>query len=86
MAAIPIVDLLLIISLFTGAGLPFVIYFFAFLLRDLVLALLACWIEEEPLSQAAVYHPDAVLLSADSEFCRLAIDPSHPAGRWVGWG
>lgn len=85
-AAIPIVDLLLIISLFTGAGLPFVIYFVAFLLCDLILALLACWIEEEPLSQAAWIIPMRFFYRPILSFVVWRSILHTLRGAWVGWG
>ncbi len=85
-AAIPIVDLLLIISLFTGAGLPFVIYFFAFLLCDLVLSLLACWIEEEPLAQALWIIPMRFFYRPILSFVVWRSILHILRGAWVGWG
>ncbi len=85
-AAMPLVDFLLIISLFTGAGWPFVFYFAAFLICDLVLALLACRIEEEPYRRAAwiipmrfIYRPVLSWVVWLSIFQMLR-------GAWVGWG
>jgi cellulose synthase/poly-beta-1,6-N-acetylglucosamine synthase-like glycosyltransferase len=85
-AAVPIVDFLLIVSLLSGAGLPFVAYFFAFLICDLALATLACWIEKEPLRQAAwiipmrfVYRPLLSYIVWRSILHMLR-------GAWVGWG
>lgn len=85
-AAVPIVDVLLIISLFFGAGQLFVAYFLAFLLCDLFLALIACWIEEESLLQAIwvipmrfVYRPVLSYVVWSSIFRILR-------GAWVGWG
>ena len=82
----PIVDLLLIISLIPGAGLPFVAYFVAFLVCDLALATLACWIEKEALRRAAwiipmrfVYRPILSYVIWRSILLMLR-------GAWVGWG
>lgn len=85
-ACAPIVDFLLILSLFSGAGLPFVAYFAAFLLCDLFLAVLACRIEGEPLRRALgiipmrfVYRPilSWVIWRSILQILR---------GAWVGWG
>lgn len=85
-ACAPIVDFLLILSLFSGAGLPFIAYFAAFLLCDLVLAMLACRIEREPLRRALwiipmrfVYRPilSWVVWKSILQILR---------GAWVGWG
>lgn len=85
-AAVPIVDLLLIVSLIPGAGLPFVAYFVAFLVCDLALATLACWIEKEALRRAAwiipmrfVYRPILSYVIWRSILLMLR-------GAWVGWG
>ena len=48
----PLVDGLLIFSLFFGLGLPILFYLVVFLAMDLLLAGLACWMEAEPLRHA----------------------------------
>ncbi len=48
-AMIPLMDALLILSLFIGLGWEIYAYFVVFLMSDLLLAMLACWIEREPL-------------------------------------
>jgi peptidoglycan-N-acetylglucosamine deacetylase len=85
-AAVPIVDFLLIISLRSGAGSPFVAYFVAFLVCDLSLASLACWIEKESLRRAAwiipmrfVYRPILSYVVWRAIVCMLR-------GAWVEWG
>lgn len=51
-AVAPIVDLLLIISMFFGVGSEIFPYFLIFLLIDFFLAIAACVVENEPLRQA----------------------------------
>ncbi len=85
-AAIPIVDFLLIISLLTGAGLPFVAYFSAFLLCDLALALVACWIEEEPLSRAFWIIPMRFVYRPILSFVVWKSLIQISRGALVGWG
>ena len=51
-AIAPIVDLLLIFSIFYGVGSEISLYFIVFLSIDLFLAMAACIVEKEPLAQA----------------------------------
>lgn len=85
-ATIPFVDVLLIISLLTGAGTIFLFYFVAFLSCDFILALIACIIEREPVRRAFwiipmrfLYRPilSAVVWQSILHILR---------GAWVGWG
>lgn len=85
-ATIPIVDLLLIISLICGAGTPFVLYFLAFLLCDLALALLACGIEKEPLAQATRIIPMRFVYRPILSFVVWRSILRILRGAWVGWG
>jgi cellulose synthase/poly-beta-1,6-N-acetylglucosamine synthase-like glycosyltransferase len=85
-AAVPAVDLLLIISLISGAGLPFVAYFLAFLLCDLALAALACWIEKEPLLRAAWIIPMRFVYRPILSYVVWRSILQMLRGAWVGWG
>jgi len=85
-AAVPIVDFLLIISLATGAGTPFLLYFLAFLLCDLALALLACWIEGEPLWRAAWIIPMRFVYRPVLSYVVWRSILQMLRGAWVGWG
>ncbi len=51
-AIAPIIDIVLILSLITGATPQIWTYVLLFLLMDLLLAVLACWMEKEPLSHS----------------------------------
>ncbi|HEY5742265.1 MAG TPA: bifunctional polysaccharide deacetylase/glycosyltransferase family 2 protein, partial [Terrimicrobiaceae bacterium] len=85
-AAVPIVDFLLIISLLSGAGAPFVAYFMAFLLCDLALALLACGIEKEPLMRAAWIIPMRFVYRPILSYVVWRSILQILRGAWVGWG
>ena len=56
-ALVPLVDLVLVFSIVTGSALDIWQYFAVFLGLDLVLAALACWMEEEPLVRALLIIP-----------------------------
>lgn len=84
-AMIPLVDVLLMLSLVWGFGLAIVNYVVIFLLVDLVLAAVACWMEREPLGQAfsillmrVVYRPLLAYAVWRSLFRALR-------GSWSGW-
>lgn len=84
-AMIPLVDALLGLSLVWGFGLAIVNYVVIFLLVDLVLAAVACWMEREPLRQAfhillmrLVYRPLLAYAVWRSLFRALR-------GSWSGW-
>jgi len=85
-AAIPLVDFALIVSLLTGAGLLFAAYFLAFLLCDLLLALLACGIEKEPLAHAAWIIPMRFFYRPVLSFVVWRSIIHILRGAFVGWG
>lgn len=85
-AAIPLVDVALIASLLTGAGVLFAAYFLGFLLCDLLLALLACRIEKEPLTQAAWIIPMRFLYRPVLSFVIWRSILHILRGAFVGWG
>jgi hypothetical protein len=66
---------MLIIPLLWGVG-PCLLL--AFLICDLTLASLACWIEKS-LSNGPLDHPHAIRLSAGLKLCRLALNSSYAA-------
>lgn len=85
-AIVPLVDALLLLSLAFGVGGSVFLYFLAFLVSDLLLALLACRLEGEPLRAAwrilpmrFIYRPLLAWVIWKSIFkaCK---------GAWVGWG
>ena len=56
-ALVPLVDAVLVFSIITGSAMDIWQYFAVFLGLDLVLAALACWMEEEPLVRALLIIP-----------------------------
>ena len=56
-ALVPLVDLVLVFSIVTGSAMGIWHYFAVFLGLDLVLAALACWMEEEPMVRALLIVP-----------------------------
>lgn len=56
-ALVPLVDLVLVFSIVTGSAMGIWHYFAVFLALDLVLAALACWMEEEPIVRALLIVP-----------------------------
>ncbi|MEO6740578.1 MAG: glycosyltransferase [Chthoniobacteraceae bacterium] len=56
-ALVPLVDLVLVFSIVTGSAMGIWHYFAVFLALDLVLAALACWMEEEPIARALLIIP-----------------------------
>ncbi len=56
-AFVPLVDFVLVFSIVTGTATDIWHYFAIFLGLDLVLAALACWMEEEPLVRALLIIP-----------------------------
>ena len=56
-ALVPLVDAVLLFSIVTGSALGIWHYFAIFLGLDLVLAALACWMDEEPLLRALIIVP-----------------------------
>ena len=85
-AAVPLLDFLLVVSLLSGAGLPFVAYFFAFLICDVALASLACWIEREPIETAAWIIPMRFVYRPVLSYVVWRSILQMLRGAWVGWG
>jgi peptidoglycan-N-acetylglucosamine deacetylase len=85
-AAVPVVDFMLIISLLSGVGFPFVAYFLAFLICDLTLASLACWIEKESLKRAAWIIPMRFVYRPVLSYVVWCSIIHMLRGVWVGWG
>ena len=77
---------MLIISLLSGVGSPFVAYFLAFLICDLTLASLACWIEKESLRRAAWIIPMRFVYRPILSYVVWRSILHMLRGVWVGWG
>jgi peptidoglycan-N-acetylglucosamine deacetylase len=85
-ALVPVVDVLLMVSLVTGAGRAMALYALIFLLLDLAMAIVACVMEGEKLKTAwriipmrLVYRPLLSIAVWKSLFRAVR-------GAWVGWG
>jgi cellulose synthase/poly-beta-1,6-N-acetylglucosamine synthase-like glycosyltransferase len=85
-ATIPLVDGLLLLSLLGGAGGVFIWYFVAFLLADLLLAFLACAIEEEKPGKALLILPMRFFYRPLLAFVVWKSILHILRGVWVGWG
>ncbi|MDD5350745.1 MAG: glycosyltransferase, partial [Chthoniobacteraceae bacterium] len=85
-AITPVIDLLLIFSLIMGDAAIMGVFFAAFLAMDMLLAVIACWLEDEPLVRSwrilpmrFIYRPllSWVVWRAILKACK---------GAWVTWG
>ena len=85
-ALTPAIDILLIFSIFAGDAARMGLFFLAFLAMDMLLAVIACRMEDEPLSKAwrivpmrLIYRPllSWVVWRAIIKACK---------GAWVTWG
>lgn len=85
-AAVPVVDLLLVLSLVAGTGMALIVYFFVFLLTDLMLAFLACVLEEEPWTRAFYILPMRFLYRPILSYVVWRSILHSLKGAWVGWG
>ncbi len=85
-ATIPVVDTLLLISLFIGNGSALIIYFIVFLMTDFVLAGLACWLDKEPLHKALYIFPMRFLYRPLLSYVVWLSILHCLRGVWVEWG
>jgi len=85
-AAAPLVDVLLLFSLFAGGGGPLLIYVIGFLAADLLLTFIACLIEREPLLRAFYILPMHVLYRPLLSYVVWKSIIHSIKGAWVGWG
>lgn len=84
-AIAPIVDLLLIFSIFFGAGSAIFPYFIIFLLIDFFLAIAACLVENEPLQQAWRILPMRFLYRPLLSWVIWKSIIKAVKGAWVQW-
>jgi len=82
----PVVDGLLLFSLFVGLGTPLIPYLVAFLAMDLFLAALACWMEGEPLRRAWLILPMRLIYRPLLAWVIWRSLIRAAKGAWVGWG
>jgi cellulose synthase/poly-beta-1,6-N-acetylglucosamine synthase-like glycosyltransferase/peptidoglycan/xylan/chitin deacetylase (PgdA/CDA1 family)/spore germination protein YaaH len=82
----PVVDILLIFSLLTGGATAMGAFFVAFLAMDLLLALLACWMDDEPLYKAWRIIPMRLLYRPLLSWVVWRSIIKAAKGAWVTWG
>ena len=82
----PLVDAFLIYSIFFGVGEAIYIYFLVFLLMDLLLAGLACFLEKEPLSHAWLILPMRFVYRPLLSYVIWKSLLRAAKGAWVSWG
>ena len=85
-ALVPLVDLLLLISLFTGGSEKVAVYAAIFLLLDLLTAFAACWIDREPLKTSWLIIPMRLLYRPLLAFCVWYSGILALRGVFVEWG
>jgi len=82
----PVVDALLLFSLFFGMGAALLPYLVAFLVMDLFLAGLACAMEGEPLRRAWLVLPMRLIYRPLLAWVIWRSLIRAVKGAWVGWG
>ena len=85
-AVAPVVDLLLILSLLTGGAVMMWSYFLTFLAMDLLLAMLACWLDDEKLRKAWIIIPMRLIYRPLLSFVIWRAILKATKGVWVAWG
>ena len=85
-AITPLVDAVLILSLLGSGGSALWIYFLTFLLTDLVLAFLACWLDGERLRKAWMIIPMRLIYRPLLSWVVLRSLYRAVKGAWVTWG
>ena len=85
-ALTPLVDLLLLASIFMGDGRAVLPYFVTFLVLDQVLALLACALEKEPLRRSWIMVPMRLVYRPLLSWVVWKSIVNAVSGVLVGWG
>ena len=85
-AVMPIVDLVLLLSLCLGNGAAILPYFLAYLGIDVVLAVVACALEREPLRRAWVMLPMRLIYRGLLSYVVWKAIGRALRGALVGWG
>jgi hypothetical protein len=85
-ALIPLVDLMLIVSLFVGQGTMLIVYAGIFLFIDLFLATAACIMEGEPKRKAWYILPMRLFYRPLLAWAIWTAILRSLRGAWVGWG
>lgn len=83
----PLIDVILLLSLIISpANTILYLYFGIFLLSDLLLAAVACWIEQEPLAQIRLVLPMRFIYRPVLSYAVARAIIKAIKGVWVGWG
>ncbi len=82
----PLVDTLLLISLFLGSGVAILPYFIAFISLDFVLAVSACIIEDDPWVRSLFIIPMRLIYRPLLTFVLWLAFIRATKGVWVEWG
>lgn len=85
-ALTPVIDFLLIISLLTGVAMGLLNYFLLFLLADLLLAFLACWLDGEKLRKSWLIIPMRLIYRPLLSFVIWRAIYRAASGVLVTWG
>ena len=85
-AVAPVIDLLLILSLLSGGAMMMWSYFLIFLGMDLVLAMLACWLDNEKLRNAWIILPMRLIYRPLLSYVIWRAIFKATKGVWVAWG
>ena len=85
-AIAPIIDLLLILSLLAGGAVMMWSYFLTFLAMDLILAMLACWLDDEKIRNAWIIIPMRLIYRPLLSFVIWRAIFKATKGVWVTWG
>jgi len=82
----PIVDILLILSLFIGGASNMWIYFVVFVLMDVMLAVMACWMDDESILSAWIILPMRIMYRPLLSWVIWRSIFKALKGAWVTWG
>jgi cellulose synthase/poly-beta-1,6-N-acetylglucosamine synthase-like glycosyltransferase len=85
-AIAPLVDFLLIFSLLVGGSVAMWSYFTTFLFMDFILALLACWLDDEKLRKAWIIVPMRLIYRPLLSYVIWRAILKATKGAWVTWG
>ena len=85
-AVAPVIDLLLILSLISGGAFMMWSYFLTFLAMDLILAMLACSLDNEKIRKAWIIIPMRLIYRPLLSFVIWRAILKATKGVWVAWG
>lgn len=85
-AITPLIDLLLLFSLLTGDAAMMSVFFAAFLAMDMLLAVLACWLEGEPITPSWRILPMRFIYRPLLSWVVWRAILKAFKGAWVTWG